>query len=372
MSVEHTIMVAVGTRPEAIKMAPVVHALRAVKKFKTIVCSTGQHREMLAQALNIFEIVPDIDLELMSPGQDLSSLTARALTGMGDVLRRVRPSALLVHGDTTTCLASAIAAFYEHIPVGHVEAGLRTYNFEAPWPEEMNRRLVDPICRWCFAPTQQAAAQLRGEHIPESAIIVTGNTAIDALNLAVQRVAADAPSIPGLEDGALNGKRLILVTGHRRESFGDGLRNICAALKTLAQNNPDTLIIYPVHLNPQVLKPVHELLGDIKNVRLLKPLDYLQFVWLMSQSAVILTDSGGVQEEAPGLGKLVLVMRETTERPEAVAAGAAKLVGTNTELIVAETQRILDTRATFVPSENPFGDGHAAERITAVLEKDLA
>jgi UDP-N-acetylglucosamine 2-epimerase (non-hydrolysing) len=303
----------------------------------------------------------------MAPGQDLAGLTARVVTGMRDVLRRFQPRAVLVHGDTTTCLASALAAFYERIPVGHVEAGLRTYNFEAPWPEEMNRRLVDPLCRWCFAPTRQAAENLRGERIPETAIFVTGNTAIDALNIAVERVRHSRPEIPGLEAGALDGKRLVLVTGHRRESFGEGLRNVCRALKTIAENNPDTLVVYPVHLNPQVVQPVRELLGNVERVRLLQPLDYLQFVWLMSQSAVILTDSGGIQEEAPSLGKPVLVMRETTERPEAVAVGAAKLVGTNVEKIVSETQLALRTGATFKPSDNPFGDGKAAERIAAVV-----
>ena len=363
-------MVVVGTRPEAIKMAPVVHALRARKEGRTILCVTAQHREMLDQALEIFSLKPDIDLNLMTPGQDLTTLTARALTGVRDAIRQARPDALLVHGDTTTCLAAALAAFYERIPVGHVEAGLRTYNFEAPWPEEMNRRLVDPICKWCFAPTDSAAKNLRAEHISDEHIFVTGNTGIDALMLAVELAAKNPPEIIGLKLAELSGKKMILVTGHRRENFGGGMENICRALHDIAERNADTLIVYPVHLNPNVGEPVRRILGAHPRVKLLEPQAYLAFVALMRHATLILTDSGGIQEEAPSLGKPVLVMRDTTERPEAIEAGTARLVGTDRARIVAEAEKLLrdeGERLKMTATGNPYGDGKAAQRIVDIL-----
>ena len=365
-----TIMVVVGTRPEAIKMAPVVHALRARPELRTILCVTAQHREMLDQALAIFELVPDIDLNLMTPGQDLTTLTARILTGMRDTIRQTQPDAILIHGDTTTCLGSALAAFYERVPAGHVEAGLRTYNFEAPWPEEMNRRLADPLCRWCFAPTDGAAENLRREQIPADRIFVTGNTAIDALQLAVQRVSNEPPIIEGVCVTEFQGQQMILVTGHRRENFGSGMEHICGALSDIVERNPQASIVYPVHLNPNVVVPVNRILGGHPRIKLLPPQSYLPFVWLMQQSTLILTDSGGIQEEGPSLGKPVLVMRETTERPEAVAAGTARLVGTDRAKIVAEVERLLKdpaARAAMTKAENPYGDGKAAMRIAEIM-----
>jgi len=367
-----TVLVIIGTRPEAIKMAPVVHALRAQKPLRTVLCVTAQHREMLDQALAIFDLVPDIDLNLMTPGQDLTTLTARALTGLRDAIRQVKPDAVLVHGDTTTCLAGALAAFYERVPVGHVEAGLRTYNFEAPWPEEMNRRLVDPICKWCFAPTAGASDNLKKEQIPDDRIFVTGNTAIDALNLAVERVLASPPHIEGLDASTFSAHKMVLVTGHRRENFGDGMENMCWALRDIAERNPETLIVYPVHLNPNVVEPVNRILGGHPRIRLLAPQAYLPFVWLMQQSTLILTDSGGVQEEGPSLGKPVLVMRDTTERPEAIAAGTARLVGTDRAKIVAEVETLLSdpaARAAMTGVWNPYGDGKAAQRIAEILAR---
>jgi UDP-N-acetylglucosamine 2-epimerase (non-hydrolysing) len=369
-----TVMVVVGTRPEAIKMAPVVHALRARTELRTVLCVTAQHREMLDQALAIFDLVPDIDLNLMTPGQDLATLTARAITGVHDAIRQCKADAILVHGDTTTCLSAALAAFYERVPVGHVEAGLRTYNFEAPWPEEMNRRLVDPICHWCFAPTEGSAENLRGERIARERIFVTGNTAIDALQLAVRRVLASPPSIEGLDAAELLGKKMILVTGHRRENFGGGMENICQAMHDVAERNADALIVYPVHLNPNVVEPVNRILGHHPRIRLLPPQAYLPFVWLMQQSTLILTDSGGIQEEAPSLGKPVLVMRDTTERPEALAAGTARLVGTDRNKIVAEVERLMHdpaARTAMTGVGNPYGDGRAAQRIADIMVEEM-
>ena len=369
-----TVLIVIGTRPEAIKMAPVVHALRARAEFRTVLCVTAQHREMLDQALAIFDLKPDIDLNLMTPGQDLATLTARALTGVSDAIRQCKADAVLVHGDTTTCLSAALAASYERVPVGHVEAGLRTYNYEAPWPEEMNRRMVDPICRWCFAPTEGAAENLRGERIPGERIFVTGNTAIDALHMAVRRVQASPPVIDGLDAVALAGVRMVLVTGHRRENFGGGMESICRALHDIAERNSDALIVYPVHLNPNVVEPVNRILGRHPRIRLLAPQAYLPFVWLMQQSALILTDSGGIQEEAPSLGKPVLVMRDTTERPEALAAGTARLVGTDRARIVTEVETLLKNPAAakaMTGVGNPYGDGTAAVRIAAIMGEAL-
>ncbi len=367
-----TILVVIGTRPEAIKMAPVIHALRARPSGHAILCATGQHRELLDQALSIFDLTPDIDLKLMTPGQDLADLTARVLTGVRDTIHQCKPDAVLVHGDTTSSLAGALAAFYERVPVGHVEAGLRTYDFNAPWPEEMNRRLVDPLCRWCFAPTESAAENLRAERIPGERIFITGNTAIDALQFAAQ--ASRLKVSPPFDPSELSGKKMLLVTGHRRENFGDGMAQICGVLRDIAERNPDVLVVYPVHLNPNVVEPVNRILSGHPRVKLLAPQPYLQFVWLMRQSMLILTDSGGIQEEAPSLGKPVLVMRDTTERPEAVAAGTARLVGTDRARIVSEVEKLLndaDARAAMTRVGNPYGDGKAAQRIVEILERPL-
>ena len=367
------IMVVIGTRPEAIKMAPVYKALKSRTHGNTVLCSTGQHREMLDQALQLFDMTPDISLNLMTPGQDLTTLTARVLTGVRDAIRQIKPDALLVHGDTTTCLGATLAAFYEHIPVGHVEAGLRTYNLEAPWPEEMNRRLVDPICNWCFAPTDMARQNLVNEHVAGERIYVTGNTAIDSLQLMLEIIAKNPPTIPELEGKPLDGKDVVLVTGHRRESFGDGFENLCFGLRDIADKLKNVAIIYPVHLNPRVQEPVQRILGQHSNIHLLPPLSYKPFVWLMQRSSIIITDSGGIQEEAPSLGKPVLVMRETTERPEAIAAGTAKLVGTERARIAGEAIKLLTDRNAYQAmstARSPFGDGHAAQRIVDILSRD--
>lgn len=369
MAIEN-VMVVVGTRPEAIKMAPVVHALKRRATGKTILCSTGQHREMLDQVMEVFELTPDVDLALMRPGQTPAQLTARVLNALGEVLREHQPDAVLVHGDTATCLAAAMSAFFERIPVGHVEAGLRTYNFDAPWPEEMNRRLADPICRWCFAPTPAARDNLLSERIPAENIHVTGNTVIDALLYAVNRVRADPPDIPELDVDQLKDKRLVMITAHRRESFGKGFENLCQGLKDIADAHQDAMLVYPVHLNPKVQEPVHRMLGNHPRIRLIKPLPYLPFVYLMDKSELIITDSGGIQEEAPSLDVPVLVMRETTERPEAMQAGAAKLVGTDRNRIAEEAGKLLtDAEAykSMASTENPYGDGKAAERMVEIL-----
>jgi UDP-N-acetylglucosamine 2-epimerase (non-hydrolysing) len=366
------IMVVIGTRPEAIKMAPLIKALKSRTSGRTILCITAQHRQMLDQALEIFSLKPDIDLNLMTPGQDLTTLTARALTGIRDAIRQAKPQAVLVHGDTTTCLAGGLAASYEQVPLGHVEAGLRTYNFRAPWPEEMNRRIVDPLCRWCFAPTDAARQNLLSERIPSENIFVTGNTAIDALQIAVEMVQKCQPEILGLAAHDLAGKRIVLVTGHRRESFGDGFESICLGLRDVADIAPDILIVYPVHLNPNVQAPVKRILGDHPRIKLLEPQSYLPFIWLMQRSTLIITDSGGIQEEAPSLGKPVLVMRDTTERPEAVHAGAAKLVGTDRARIRDEALRLLTddkAYAAMAGVRNPYGDGHAAARIVEIFSR---
>jgi len=366
-----------GTRPEAIKMAPVVKALQQQPGIDCFVCVTGQHRQMLDQVLQLFAIVPDVDLNIMQAGQDLYDITARVLLGMRDVLREHRPDVLLVHGDTTTCLAAGLAAFYAGIPVAHVEAGLRTGDLTAPFPEEANRSLVSRITRFHFAPTQTARKNLRTESIDDSLITVTGNTVIDALLWVREKLSAfnslfwqpyfDESLLQKLDDRAA---RMVLITGHRRENFGQGFVDLCTAIRQLAQRNPHVLFIYPVHLNPNVQAPVREHLTGIANVFLIEPLEYLPFVFLMNRSYLVLTDSGGIQEEAPSLGKPVLVMRDVTERPEAVEAGTVMLVGTDSDKIVKFTQQLLDDNAFYQRmshAHNPYGDGKSSQRIVDVL-----
>jgi UDP-N-acetylglucosamine 2-epimerase len=366
------VAVIIGTRPEAIKMAPVHLALRDDHRTEAVLIAVAQHREMLDQVLSVFGIEPDADLDLMRPNQTLAGLTSAAVNSVQEALGRYRPDAVLVHGDTTTCLASALAAFYEQIPVGHVEAGLRTYDFQAPWPEEMNRRLVDPICRWCFAPTEGAAQNLRGERIPEKNIFVTGNTVVDALVMARKKVRQRVPVVPGLSMEALEDKKLILVTGHRRESFGKPFEEFCLALQDIARANKDVVIAYPVHLNPNVQKPVHQILGTQDRVYLIGPIEYLPFIYLMDHSYLIITDSGGIQEEAPSFGKPVLVTRAVTERPEAMQAALAKLVGTDRRAIVTEVTKLLHNQDEYnrmIGRENPYGEGKAAGHIVDILCK---
>ncbi|GGA66946.1 UDP-N-acetylglucosamine 2-epimerase [Arenimonas soli] len=371
-------MVVFGTRPEAIKMAPVVAALKATPGLETLVCVTAQHREMLDQVIELFDLQPDDDLDLMAPEQALPDLFARILTGMAAVLDARKPDLVLVHGDTSTALATALAAFYARVPVGHVEAGLRTGNLQAPWPEEANRRLTAPIAALHFAPTTRSRDNLVAENIPSGNIHITGNTVIDALLEVAGRIESDpglarslAARFPFLDPG----KRLVLVTGHRRENFGDGFEQMCLAIRDLAERG-DTQVVYPVHLNPRVQEPVNRILGDVGNVHLIEPQDYLPFVYLMSRAHLILTDSGGIQEEAPSLGKPVLVMRDTTERPEAVEAGTVRLVGTDRERIVGEAARLLDDAEAYAVmsrAHNPYGDGRSAERIAGIIAgEDLA
>ena len=376
------ILLVFGTRPEAIKMAPLVKKLQAMHEaFQTVVCVTGQHREMLDQVLRLFEITPDYDLNIMKPNQDLYDITSRILLGMRDVLREVQPDIVLVHGDTTTSMAAALAAFYQQISVGHVEAGLRTGNIYSPWPEEMNRLITGRITTHHFSPTPLARENLLREHVAEKQIIVTGNTVIDALQMVVGKLREDTAfasevanriSEMGYDVKRLAGaKRMVLITGHRRENFGEGFLNICHAIKHLAEQYPDVDFVYPMHLNPNVRKPVLEILGEgAENVFLIEPLDYLPFVYMMQHSTLILTDSGGVQEEAPGLGKPVLVMRDTTERPEAVEAGTVLLVGTNREKIEQGVSQLLDDADMYrrmSEAVNPYGDGEACARIAEAL-----
>ena len=371
------ILLVFGTRPEAIKMAPLVKALQKdTEHFETRVCVTAQHRQMLDQVLEVFGITPEYDLNIMAPNQDLYDITAKVLLGLREVLKDFRPDTVLVHGDTTTSMAASLAAFYMQIPVGHVEAGLRTYNMLSPWPEEMNRQVTDRICTYYFAPTEQSRANLLQENIDAKKIFITGNTVIDALLMAVDIISTTAGVKEKMakelqEKGYTVGDReYILVTGHRRENFGDGFLHFCKAIKELAALHPEMDIVYPVHLNPNVQKPVYELLSGLSNVYLISPLDYLPFIYAMQHSTLLLTDSGGVQEEAPSLGKPVLVMRDTTERPEAVEAGTVKLVGTNAEAIVSNvTALLLDKEMYKRMSEthNPYGDGQACERIIAAL-----
>lgn len=361
-----------GTRPEAIKMAPVVNALKTAQGVQTGVCVTAQHRQMLDQVLHLFGIRPDHDLDLMKPGQDLTDITSGVLLGLRQVLKSERFDLLLVHGDTTTTMAASLAAFYEKVPVGHVEAGLRTGDLYAPWPEEMNRSVVGRIAALHFAPTERARRSLLAEGVRDASIHVTGNTVIDALKDVVHRLDTDASLAHAMRErfSFVNpGKRLICVTGHRRENFGGGFERICTALRALSERG-DVQIVYPVHLNPSVQEPVRRVLGDARDVHLIEPLDYLPFVYLMSRAEIIITDSGGVQEEAPSLGKPVLVMRDTTERPEAVEAGTVRLVGTNAERILSEAHRLLDNRDAYeamARALNPYGDGLAAQRIVQAI-----
>lgn len=367
------VMVVFGTRPEAIKMAPVVEALKARPEIETIVAVTAQHRQMLDQVMDLFGITPDVDLNVMEPGQTLAGLFAKILTGMTAVIAEHKPDLVLVHGDTSTTLASALAAFYNRVAVGHVEAGLRTGDIYAPWPEEANRRLTGPLTRLHFAPTTRSRDNLLAEGTSSSDVHVTGNTVIDALLTVADKLKHDTALIESMRarfpflDAS---KRLVLVTGHRRENFGSGFESICEALKVLAARG-DTQIVYPVHLNPNVQGPVNRILADAPGVFLIEPQDYLPFVYLMTQSTLIITDSGGVQEEAPSLGKPVLVMRDTTERPEAVDAGTVLLVGTDAGRIVAEATRLLDDEAAYqsmAHAHNPYGDGKAAARIAALIQ----
>lgn len=377
------VLLVFGTRPEAIKMAPLVHELKKhPDQFDTQVCVTGQHREMLDQVLDLFQIVPDYDLNIMRPNQDLYDVTSRVLLGMRDVLKAARPDVVFVHGDTTTSMAAALAAFYQQIPVAHVEAGLRTGNIYSPWPEEMNRSITGRIAAYNFAPTLCSKQNLMKENVSEDAIIVTGNTVIDALHWVVNKIASDEQLRAALQEEIktlgydvtrCEGRRLVLITGHRRENFGEGFLNICHAIASLAEKYPDVDFVYPMHLNPNVRKPVLEILGKgLSNVLLIEPLQYLQFVFLMEKSYLVLTDSGGVQEEAPGLGKPVLVMRDTTERPEAVDAGTVMLVGADRERIENGVSTLLDNHAIYEKMSkavNPYGDGSACHRIVDFLMK---
>ena len=396
------IMLVFGTRPEAIKMAPLVKEFQKNNDtFETIVCVTGQHRQMLDQVLQLFEITPDYDLNIMKQGQDLYDVTARVLVGMRDVLKEAQPDVVLVHGDTTTSTAAALAAFYQQIPVGHVEAGLRTHNIYSPWPEEMNRQITGRIATYNFAPTPLSKANLLREAVAEESITVTGNTVIDALYWVVNKINEDKKlnnelknmlAEAGYDVTRLNdGKKLVLITGHRRENFGDGFINMCTAIRDLTQKYPDVDFIYPMHLNPNVRKPIAEVFGEHvvkkealplsngecpqdegnKNMFFIEPLEYLSFVYLMEKSNIVLTDSGGIQEEAPGLGKPVLVMRDTTERPEALEAGTVKLVGTDYNKIVCEVSALLDDQAHYdamSKAVNPYGDGQACGRIVNSLK----
>lgn len=365
-----------GTRPEAIKMAPLVKEFAKNDSFfETKVCITAQHREMLDQVLEFFEIVPDYDLDLMKPNQNLYTLTADIITGLKPILEEFKPDFVYVHGDTTTTMASSIAAFYSGAQVCHVEAGLRTFNKRSPFPEEINRSVTGRISDYHFSPTETSKANLRNENVADESIIITGNTVIDALHFSSEKVVSAEFSddeIDGLQQLVDTSKRLILVTGHRRENHGQGFINICSALKELAESNPDVQIIYPVHLNPNVQKPVYELLNEIPNIELIAPLSYPAFVWLMNKSYLIITDSGGVQEEAPSLGKPVLVMRNTTERPEAVDAGTVLLVGTDKQKIVDEAQELLNNQSSYLEMSklhNPYGDGKACGKIVNFIKE---
>ena len=382
------ILVVFGTRPEAIKMCPLVIALKQHSEhFETSVCVTGQHREMLDQVLRIFDVHPDYDLNIMKQGQDLYDITARVLTGMRDVLVNCKPDVVLVHGDTTTSTAAALAAFYQKIPVGHVEAGLRTHNIYSPWPEEMNRQLTSRIATYNFAPTALSRENLLKENVPEEMITVTGNTVIDALHMVVDRLKNDKAlveeQIEVLKEAGYdvrrlaNGKRLVLITGHRRENFGQGFIDMVTAMKDLSEKFPDVDFVYPMHLNPNVRKPIHQVFGEdltvYPNFFFIEPLQYLEFVYLMEKSHIVLTDSGGIQEEAPGLGKPVLVMRNTTERPEALESGTVRLVGTDYNKIMSEVSTLLENSKAYEQMShavNPYGDGMASIRIVNILKQE--
>lgn len=378
-----TIMLVFGTRPEAIKMCPLVKEFQKhPEEFNTIVCVTGQHREMLDQVLTIFDVRPDYDLNIMKQGQDLTDVTARVLTGMRDVFAKCRPDVVLVHGDTTTSTAAALAAFYQQIPVGHVEAGLRTHNIYSPWPEEMNRQITGRVAEYNFSPTPLSEKNLLEEKV-HGKVYVTGNTVIDALHIVVEKLRNDSKlaeeqekilAAAGYDMGRLaGGKKLVLITGHRRENFGDGFIRMVTAMKDLSEKYPEVDFVYPMHLNPNVRKPIHEVFGEDltrQNFFFIEPLQYLEFVHLMSKANIVLTDSGGIQEEAPGLGKPVLVMRDTTERPEALASGTVHLVGTDYNKIVEEVSTLLDDSAAYErmsKAVNPYGDGKACRRIAGIL-----
>jgi len=383
------IMLVFGTRPEAIKMAPLVKAFQARKEdFETVVCVTGQHREMLDQVLSLFDIKPDFDLNIMKQGQDLYDVTSRVLLGMRDVFKTCVPDILFVHGDTTTSTAAALAAFYHQIPVAHVEAGLRTGNIYSPWPEEMNRLITGRIATYNLSPTKLSRENLLRENVSDSKIVVTGNTVIDALHWVTNKINNDKDLNANLAKELVtkgydvtrlsNGRRLVLITGHRRENFGDGFRNICNALKALSEKYPDVDFVYPMHLNPNVRRPIHEAFGEdlsnLGNMFFIEPLEYLMFIFLMEKSDVVLTDSGGIQEEAPGLGKPVLVMRDTTERPEALEAGTVKLVGTDYDAIVDNVSLLLDNREAYERMShavNPYGDGKACGRIIDFIKSKM-
>ena len=370
-----------GTRPEAIKMAPLVYALDVDSRFDAKVCITAQHREMLDQVLELFEIKPDFDLNIMKPAQTLNDLTTTILVGLKPVLEEFKPDVVLVHGDTTTTFATSVAAFYAGIPVGHVEAGLRTYDLSAPFPEEFNRQVTGFVTKFHFCPTERSRSNLLSESKAEQDIYITGNTVIDALHWVLNKIESES-QVRSLLDEKLNkdlcfnfySERFVLITGHRRENFGSGLLNICEAIKTSAQRNPGVHFVYPVHLNPNVLQPVNKILLGLNNVHLIKPLDYLPFVYLLKQCYLVLTDSGGIQEEAPSLGKPVLVMRNVTERPEAVDAGIVKLVGSSKDAIVESIQQLLDDQELYgrmSNAHNPYGDGHACSRIVGILREAL-
>lgn len=379
-----TVMLVFGTRPEAIKMAPLVKKFQKYSSdFKTVVCVTGQHREMLDQVLKIFDIKPDYDLNIMKQGQDLYDITARVLLGMRDVLNEVKPDVVLVHGDTTTSMAASLAAFYQQIAVGHVEAGLRTYDIYSPWPEEMNRQITSRIATYNFSPTPLSEKNLKEEKVHGN-IYVTGNTVIDAFHMVVEKLKNDVTlaakqeqmlAKAGYDVARLaDGKKLVLITGHRRENFGEGFINMVTAIKNLTEKYPNVDFVYPMHLNPNVRKPIHEVFGenlsDLGNMFFIEPLQYLEFIYLMEKSTIVLTDSGGIQEEAPGLGKPVLVMRDTTERPEALESGTVRLVGTNHDLIVEEVSTLLDNQSVYDKMSravNPYGDGKACDRIVYAL-----
>lgn len=383
------IMLVFGTRPEAIKMAPLVKEFQKYPNdFKTIVCVTGQHREMLDQVLAIFDIKPDFDLNIMKQGQDLYDVTARVLTGMRDVFKECKPDVVLVHGDTTTSTAAALASFYQQIPVGHVEAGLRTYNIYSPWPEEMNRQITGRIATYNFAPTQLSKRNLEEENV-YGQIFVTGNTVIDALHMVVNKLKSNKALANEQINVLMNagydvtrldgGKKLVLITGHRRENFGDGFISMVTAMKDLSEKYPEVDFVYPMHLNPNVRKPIHEVFGEdlivYKNFFFIEPLQYLEFLYLMEKSTIVLTDSGGIQEEAPGLGKPVLVMRDTTERPEALSSGTVHLVGTNHDLIVSEVSILLDDQWAYEKMSkavNPYGDGKACKRVVSVFTNNFS
>ena len=379
-----TVMLVFGTRPEAIKMAPLVKKFQKYSSdFKTVVCVTGQHREMLDQVLKIFDIKPDYDLNIMKQGQDLYDITARVLLGMRDVLNEVKPDVVLVHGDTTTSMAASLAAFYQQIAVGHVEAGLRTYDIYSPWPEEMNRQITSRIATYNFSPTPLSEKNLKEEKVHGN-IYVTGNTVNDAIHMVIEKLKNDVTlaakqeqmlAKAGYDVARLaDGKKLVLITGHRRENFGEGFINMVTAIKNLTEKYPNVDFVYPMHLNPNVRKPIHEVFGenlsDLGNMFFIEPLQYLEFIYLMEKSTIVLTDSGGIQEEAPGLGKPVLVMRDTTERPEALESGTVRLVGTNHDLIVEEVSTLLDNQSVYDKMSravNPYGDGKACDRIVYAL-----